>query len=279
MKVLVLGHRGMLGQAIMKTWTDFEVIGADRQELDIAKPEEVTQALRTHQPKVVMNCAAYTGVDDCETHELEADLINGTAVGHIAQACQACDAILVHISTDYVFDGQQAAGYTENASTGPINAYGRTKLHGEKELQAFCPEYYLIRTSWLYGPGGKNFVRTMLQLGQTKHEIKVVNDQHGKPTLTTDLSAFIKSLVLERAPYGTYHGINEGATTWYDFARAIFTQARLSVNLVPCSSQEFPRPAQRPAWSILLNTKRPKLRAWDVALRDYLAEINYPPAV
>ncbi len=266
----------MLGQAIMSTWPEHHLVGLDQPEIDITKPQDITHALLTYRPNLVINCAALTAVDQCETREEVADRVNGTAVGYVARACAAQRLPLVHFSTDYVFDGHKETGYAEDDQPGPpINAYGRTKLHGEEQLRLNTTRFYLVRTSWLYGAGGKNFVQTMLDLSKTQPEIRVVNDQHGKPTSTVDLSLFVKSLVQDHAPYGTYHGVNEGATTWYDFAVEIFRQAGLSSIIKPCTTAEFPRPAQRPAWSILNNTKRPLLRLWTEALRDYLSEIGY----
>lgn len=276
MKVLVLGAQGMLGQAIMSTWPEFDMVGLDRPEIDITKPREATHALVTYRPNLVINCAAMTAVDDIETHEAEADRVNGTAVGYIAKACDAQRIPVVHLSTDYVFEGIKEFGYTESDQpTTPVSAYGRTKLHGEQQLMINTKRYYLVRTAWLYGPGGKNFVQTMLDLAKTKPELQVVNDQHGKPTLTQDLSMFIKSLVTSHAPYGIYHGVNEEPTTWYDFAVEIFRKAGMTTIVKPCATSEFPRPAKRPAWSVLRNTKRPPLRPWTEALRDCLTELGY----
>ncbi len=276
MKVLVIGHKGMLGQAIMETWPEHDMVGLDRPDIDITKPLEIRPALITYKPAAAINCAAYTAVDQCETEEDKADAVNGTAVGYIARACDTAHIPLVHISTDYVFDGNKSEGYSEDDQVGPpSNAYGRTKLHGEEQLRLNAQRHYLVRTSWLYGPGGKNFVQTMLELGRSKPELKVVNDQHGKPTYTRDLSLFIKSLLVDRAPFGTYHGVNEAPTTWYDFTQEIFRQSGITTPVLPCSSAEFPRPAKRPEWSILLNTKRPPLRLWTEALSDYLANLNY----
>lgn len=289
MNVLVIGANGMLGQAVMDTWQDVHVLGRDSSEFDITDPVYVRRVMAELRPKVVINCAAYTNVDDCEKNEAMATKVNGTAVGYLAKACADQKATLVHISTDYVFDGLNEDGYREDdIPTTPVNAYGRTKLHGEEQLMRNAERYYLVRTSWLYGPNGnpapgvdapmrskENFVRTMLDLAQTKPELRVVSDQHGKPTYTRDLAAFIKHLVLDRAPYGIYHGVNEEPTTWFDFAKEILTQAGYATPVKPVSSAEFPRPAKRPAWSILLNTKRPLLRPWPEALRDYLSEMGY----
>lgn len=273
----------MLGQAMVEAWFDHDVLGKDLPDFDLTNPIDVRRTIATIQPNVVVNCAAYTDVDRCETEEDQADRVNGTGVGYLAQACDAQKSTLVHISTDYVFDGTRKSGYIEQAQFNPVSAYGRTKVHGEQQLRLHSKRAYLVRTSWLYGPGGpstgsgqrKNFVQTMLELGKSKPELKVVNDQHGKPTYTRDLASFVKRLVVERAPYGTYHGVNEGATTWYDFAKEIFRQAGVDTPVKPCSTKEFPRPAKRPAWSVLLNTKRPLLRLWSSALGDYLIELGY----
>ena len=275
MKTLVTGANGMLGQAVMDTWSDMDPIGFDLPNLDITNPQHIAKALDLYQPNVLVNCAAYTNVDACEDNELTANRINGTAVGFLAKACQLRDIRLIHISTDYVFAGDDLEGYSENALIAPLNAYGRSKAKGEHEIITNAHQYYLVRTSWLYGPGGKNFVSTMLDLAKTKSELKVVDDQHGKPTYTRDLAVYLKELVLDHAPSGIYHGVNEEETTWYDFTREIFRLANVATPVQPCSTDEFPRPAKRPAWSTLLNTKRPLMRPWREALRDYLQKLGY----
>lgn len=286
MKTLVTGANGMLGQAVMDTWSDMDPIGFDLPDLDITSPPQIAKILDLYQPSVLVNCAAYTNVDKCEDDELMAGRVNGTAVGFLAKACKLRDIRLIHISTDYVFDGSNGQGYAEDAAIAPVNAYGRTKAKGEREIISNAHQFYLVRTSWLYGPNGKNFVSTMLDLAKTPSSpapsatpsqaggvIKVVNDQHGKPTYTRDLAIFIKQLVLDHAPSGIYHGVNEEQTTWYDFTREIFKQAGVKTPVSPCTSDEFPRPAKRPTWSTLLNTKRPKVRPWVEALADYLVTI------
>ncbi len=275
MRVMVIGAKGMLGQATLDAWFDHDVLALDLPQLDITDPVQVKRIIANLAPQVVINCAAYTDVDGAESHYDLADRVNGIAVGYLAQACDAHRIPLVHISTDYVFDGTAESGYRESDQPKqPVNAYGQTKLHGEQQLLLHVRRFYLVRTSWLYGPGGKNFVGTMLQLGRTKPALQVVNDQHGKPTLTRDLAGFIKKLVVEKAPYGTYHGVNEGSTTWYDFTREIFRQAGINTPVEPTTSDHFSRPAKRPAWSVLLNLKRPPSRPWTEALASYLAEID-----
>ncbi len=295
MKTLVTGASGMLGQAVMETWSDLDPIGFDVQDLDITSPPQIAKILDLYQPNVVVNCAAYTAVDKCEEDEFLAGRINGTAVGFLAKACKLRDIRLIHISTDYVFDGKNEKGYREDGALDPVNAYGRSKAKGEHELITNAHQYYLVRTSWLYGPNGKNFVTTMLELAKTPATpgatpsrdklgagsqaggvLKVVNDQHGKPTYTRDLAVFLKQLVLTHAPTGIYHGVNEEETTWFDFTKEIFRQTGTKIQVESCKSSEFPRPAKRPEWSTLLNTKRPLMRPWKEALRDYLSEIGYP---
>lgn len=266
----------MLGQAVMSTWPEYDLVGLDLPAIDVTSPASIREQLELYRPQLVINCAAYTAVDQCETDEKKADLVNGSGVGFLAKATNERRIRMVHISTDYVFDGLNPHGYKEDDQTAPVNAYGRTKEHGEQQLFVNSQRAWLVRTSWLYGPDGKNFVTTMLELGQTKKELKVVNDQHGKPTFTHDLSLFIKSLVADHAPFGIYHGVNEDATTWCNFAAAIFRQAGLTVTVKPCTTAEFPRPAKRPTYSTLLNTKRAPLRPWTEALRDYLTKLGYP---
>lgn len=276
MKVLVIGAKGMLGSAMMDVWREHQTVGYDRPDIDITRPESIAAVFSKEQPEVVINCAAYTAVDQCETEENVAEFVNATAVGYLAAATKARGVPLVHISTDYVFDGNTLGGYEEDAMTDPVNAYGRTKEHGEKALVANTDRFWLVRTSWLYGPHGKNFVQTMLDVAKEKPAVRVVNDQHGKPTYTHDLANFIKQLVTEQAPFGMYHGVNEPETTWYDFTAAMYRQAGLLTAVTPVSSDQFPRPAKRPTWSSLRNTKRPPMRPWSEALRDYLRILGYP---
>lgn len=275
MKILLLGANGMLAQAITRVWHAHTIIPLDRPEIDLTDSQTIPGILDQHQPDVVVNCAAYTAVDTCETDEATATAINATAVGALALATAERNITMVHISTDYVFDGLKEAGYEEDDQTGnPQNAYGRTKLTGEKQFLANTSQGYLVRTSWLYGPGGKNFVTTMRSLGKTKPALRVINDQHGKPTYTIDLATFLLDLVEARAPFGIYHGVNEEATTWYDFAQEIFRLEHIQTPITPCPTEDYPTPAKRPHWSILLNTKRPALRPWSEALADYLHELN-----
>jgi dTDP-4-dehydrorhamnose reductase len=281
MRVLILGNKGMLGHDMETVFHGQDFIGLDKEELDILNKEKVYESFLTVQPDVVINCAAYTNVDRAEDEENLANLVNGYSVGVLASACREIDALFVHISTDYVFDGEKRQGYNEEDHTSPINAYGRSKMLGENllfdememldQLNPVEGRYFLIRTSWLFGHYGANFVDKMLALAQEEQEIKVVNDQFGKPTYTLDLCKQIKWLIdTKDYPSGTYHVTNEGSTSWYDFAKEIYKLSDISAKVVPCSTAEIERKAKRPMFSILNNNKLPPLRSWQEALKEYL---------
>ena len=272
-KVLVTGAKGMLGQDLCPILEDngYDVVETDVQTLDITNPEMVDEVFEAEKPDFVIHCAAYTNVDKAEEDLKTARLINATGTENIAKACCKYDAAMVYISTDYVFDGgvneKRTIPYTPQDKTSPLNNYGLTKWEGEESVRKYLEKYYICRTSWLYGIHGKNFVETMLSLAD-KPELKVVDDQVGCPTWTVDLSdAIVK--IIETKPYGTYHTCGGGNTSWYGFAREIFEQAGLKVNLKPCTTSEFPRPAKRPAYSIMDNDGL--LRDWKQALKGYMS--------
>lgn len=271
MQVLIIGANGMLGRALQKQFEADQVVAWDRNELDITNREQVLEHLPVCGPDLVINSAAYTDVEKAEEEEDLANKVNGDAVGYLAEVCAKLDIPLVHISTDYVFSGDKEEGYAENiepAST--LNVYGRSKLLGEQLLQARTAKFWLVRTAWLFGPQGKNFVEKMISLGEKKTEVEVVNDQHGCPTFTRDLAQAIFKLTHEGAPYGIYHLVNGGSATWADFAKEIFKTMQMPVRVVPVASEKFPTKARRPKWSVLKNTKRPPLRNWQEALKDYI---------
>lgn len=283
MRVLILGKNGMLGHDLLKVFSKDDVIALGSADLDVTDQERVFEDFMTIQPDVVINATGYTNVDLAEKESEKANEVNGYAVGILAKASREVGATLVHFSTDYVFDGQKAAGYKEEDKTHPVNVYGFSKDLGEKLLvdemesqeDMYEPEgkYFLIRTSWLFGKHGKNFVDTMIRLGKEQKELKVVDDQHGKPTYTLDLARQVKFLLDTREyPSGIYHITNEDETTWYDYAKAIFELYKSKVNVLPCTSQEYSRPAKRPQYSSLVNTKLPPLRPWKEALAEYLSE-------
>lgn len=269
MKVLVTGAKGMLGQDLCPILEDngYDVIETDVNVMDITKPESIEKVFSAEKPEIVIHCAAYTNVDKAEEDIDTARLINVIGTENIAKACNKYDATMVYISTDYVFDGQGKEPYKPLDKTAPLNNYGLTKWEGETAVRENLEKYYICRTSWLYGHHGKNFVETMLSLAD-KPELKVVDDQVGCPTWTVDLASTIVK-ILEVKPFGTYHTCGGGSTSWYGFAKEIFEQAGLKVNLNPCTTDEFPRPAKRPAYSIMDNGGL--LRDWKLALKEYLA--------
>lgn len=268
MPLLVTGAKGMLGQDLCPILEDagYEVIETDVDTLDITNAEQVNQVLKDKMPEVVIHCAAYTNVDKAEDDLKTAELINVTGTENIADACGKLGITMVYISTDYVFDGTKDSPYTPQDKPNPINNYGMTKYEGEEAVRSFCEKHYIARTSWLYGHHGKNFVETMLSL-KDKEELKVVDDQIGCPTWTVELANGILKL-LDSKPYGTYHVCGSGHTTWYGFAKEIFKLSGLEVNLKPCTTDEFPRAAKRPAFSIMENEGI--CRNWQFALKDYL---------
>lgn len=269
-KVLVTGAKGMLGQDLCPILEDngYEVFETDIDNLDITNPQTVDEVFGQEEPDFVIHCAAYTNVDKAEEDIETARLINKQGTENIAKACSKYNITLVYISTDYVFDGKQRTNpYEPLDKTAPLNNYGLTKWEGEEAVRNNLEKYYICRTSWLYGHHGKNFVETMLSLAN-KPELKVVDDQVGCPTWTVDLAnAIVK--IIENKPYGTYHTCGGGSTSWYGFAKEIFEQSKLNVNIKPCSTEEFPRPAKRPAYSIMNNDGL--CRDWKKALKEYLA--------
>lgn len=286
-KIIILGAQGMLGQAMVNAFQqsqNYQIIAWDKQDLDITDKTEVNKKIDCVKPNIVINCAAYTDVDGAESHSDLAIEVNAKAVRSLAKASRLADAFLIHFSTDYVFDGTKKQGYTEaDFSKKAVNVYGESKRLGEKALQEEKRrglKYYLIRTSWLFGPGGKNFVATMLNLAKQTKTLKIVNDQYGKPTYTKDLAQTTKILLESKREPGIYHFTNEPELSWYDFAKIIFcTKHKLnsdfeSPELIPVTSSELRRPAKRPTYSILLNTKLPRGRQIEETLRDYFLELN-----
>ena len=267
MKVLVTGANGMLGQDLCPILEDVGafVIETDVDTLDITNEEQVTNALTDVSPDMVVHCAAYTNVDAAETESDKAELINFKGTENLAKICGKLGITMVYISTDYVFDGEKGSLYVPDDTPNPLNNYGLTKLKGEEAVKKYCEKYYIARTSWLYGHHGKNFVETMISLAN-KPELKVVDDQVGCPTWTVEVANVILKLL--HKPYGTYHVCGTGTTSWYGFAKEIFEQLGLEVNLKPCTTDEFPRPAKRPKYSAMDNGAL--CRKWQVALKDYL---------
>jgi dTDP-4-dehydrorhamnose reductase len=256
---LITGAGGMLGQDLLaRLERDGEkAVGLDRKALDIADAASVGEALDVHRPAVVVNCAAWTAVDDAETREDEALRVNGDGPRVLAEACRDYGAVALHVSTDYVFAGDADAPYAEDAATAPRSAYGRTKLAGEQAVLRTLPESgYVVRTAWLYGAGGGNFVRTMIKLEGLKDTLDVVDDQRGQPTWTADLADRLallgRAAVAGTAPAGVYHGTSGGETTWFGLTQEIFRLLGTDPSRVrPTTSDAFVRPAPRPAYSVL----------------------------
>lgn len=249
---LVTGASGMLGRDLAGLLGP-ACTGLGRDALDITNPASARDVLSSCRPDVVVNCAAWTAVDDAEANENAALAVNGLAVFGLASACRETGALLVQVSTDYVFDGVASTPYPENHPPAPRTAYGRTKLAGEQAVLSLLPEAgYIVRTAWLYGVHGRSFVRTMLQRAQAGVSSSVVDDQRGQPTWTVDVAARIQALVSAGASPGVYHATSSGEATWYDLAREVYRLAGADPGLVdPVSSRVYPRPARRPAYSVL----------------------------
>jgi dTDP-4-dehydrorhamnose reductase len=270
--ILVVGANGMLGRDLMEL-LEGDVRGVDIDEIDITSLESVERMLKTRPPKVVVNAAAYTDVDGCEANRELAMQVNGEGVAHLALVTREIGAKLVQVSTDYVFDGGKGSPYLEDDPPAPLSVYGESKYAGELNAR-LNPDHLIVRTQWLYGLNGKNFVETMLRLGSEKPELAVVDDQIGSPTWTVDLSLAIRALVTKGCR-GTYHAANGGFCSWNDFARAIFAEAGMTVTVNPLTTEQLGRPAPRPRYSTLDCGKlaqdadfRPQ--PWREALHTYL---------
>ncbi len=270
--ILVVGANGMLGRDLIALLGD-RGHGIDIEDIDITSPESVMTVIGELKPEVVINCAAYTDVDGCESNTETAMAVNGEGVAYLAMACRDIGALLVQVSTDYIFDGGKGTPYVEDDAPCPLSVYGESKLAGEMNA-SFSPEHLVVRTQWLYGLHGKNFVETMLRLGAEKDELTVVDDQIGSPTWTVDLSRSIIALI-DNGCRGVYHAANSEYCSWNGFAQAIFEEAGLNVTVKPMTTLELNRPARRPLYSTLECSKlaadtgfRPQ--AWRTALREYL---------
>ena len=258
-KILITGCNGQLGnemQQLATQYPTFEYIFTDVKELDITDPAAVRDFVRKHQPHCIVNCAAYTAVDRAETDEKKCDLLNHIAPMYLAQAIEEQGGTMIHISTDYVFDGTAFRPYTEDAPTCPATVYGRTKLAGEEAVTHHCPSAAIIRTAWLYSSYGNNFVKTMLRLGREKEQLGVIFDQIGTPTYARDLAQVIFNILTQGVRPGIYHFSNEGVTSWYDFTKAIHRIADIrTCHVKPLHTEEYPTPARRPHYSVLDKTK------------------------
>lgn len=272
MKILLLGKTGLLGKAILSAFEGHHnVTATEHTECDVTDVNSIEHWVSEISPELVINATGYTAVDRAEEERDRAFCVNADGVGNLCKILAPKNIPLIHFSTDYVFDGEKKEGYGECDSPSPVSVYGASKAGGESEIQKNLVNFYLIRTAWLFGPGGKNFVDTMLSMVEEGREriLKIVNDQMGNPTYTADLAQAVLRL-LNGAPYGIYHIVNTGDCSWYDFASEIFHQLGLPQKIIPITSKELNRAAVRPHYSILRSTKLPPLRHWKEALADYL---------
>lgn len=276
----MLGGSGQLGGDVgdAARGEGDSVAAPSREACDITDPHAVERAITAIRPEAVINCAGWTQVDAAEDHEPEAELVNATAAGIVAGACAAAGVRLCHISTDYVFDGTATTPIDESARPEPRSAYGRTKLHGEVAVRERCPDHLIVRTSWLFGRAGPNFVLTILRLATERSELRVVADQRGAPTWTGHLAPAILRLI-EIGPPGTYHLTNSGVTTWHGLAVAATRARRIDTDVIPITTAEYPTTAARPAYSVLDNRRwrelgEHPLPSWEAGLRSYLATLE-----
>ncbi|MBK8700597.1 MAG: dTDP-4-dehydrorhamnose reductase [Saprospiraceae bacterium] len=287
MKILVLGSNGQVGEAIKTisaSYPKFNFVFAGRADIDLEDPD-LGQKIMDEHANYVINCAAYTQVDRAETEVLKSWKINTCAVGRIAQACVACGATLIHLSTDYVYDSNRGLPYRESDPTAPKSVYATTKLSGEVLARFFKPDTLIVRTSWIYSDTGHNFVNTMLNLAQKRKSLTVVNDQFGAPTCAADLASALMKMVEHIQNQGVdqlggiYNYANEGITTWYDFAREIFSFMDIGIDLQPISTQDYGAKAPRPAWSVMSlarvkNTFHLTIPHWRQSLHKTLTQSN-----
>ena len=276
MKILILGHRGMLGSdLLLRMMAAHDVTGKDVGDFDITVEDDCGCVIAECSPDVVINAAAYTNVDGCETDRERCFAVNAVGVKNIALACRGKGIRIVHFSTDYIFDGRKETPYVEEDEPAPLNVYGASKLEGERFLQAFSDRWLLIRTAWLYGKNGKNFVKTILEKADAVKTLDVVDDQIGAPTYSWDLAAAVQLLV-EGGHEGLFHLTNRGRCSWHEFACKIMQYAgKNDVTVRPIPSADLARPAVRPAWSVLSSRKFSEatgktMRFWQIALQDYL---------
>ena len=276
MVVLVTGASGQLGQAIQfiaKYHSEIKFVFCSSSDLDISNKENCQTVFQNTKPDFCINAAAYTAVDKAESERDKAELINVLGSKNIAEACNNFDVKLIHISTDFVFDGSNDKPYTETQITNPKGVYGQTKLDGEKEIQNIFQNYYIIRTSWVYSQFGNNFMKTMLRLASERTSLSVVNDQIGTPTNAVDLAEALVQIVLNNNQYGIYNFSNEGQCSWYDFAKKIFEINNVNIDLKAIPTSEFPTPAERPKYSVLDKSKIKStfgitIKTWEESLKS-----------
>lgn len=277
--ILVTGANGQLGQEIVRIVDEgVTLIGLDRKQLDVTDLSMCSMAMATYRPSAIIHAGAYTAVDKAETEPDEAYKVNAMGTRNLAIVAREVSAKLCYVSTDYVFDGAGDRPYNEYDDTNPQSVYGKSKRAGEILLQSLCDKWFIVRTSWVYGLHGNNFVKTMLKLSQERNELTVVHDQVGSPTYTLDLALFLVSLVKTEA-YGIYHASNAGSCSWYEFAKAIFEESGKQIKLTPCTTDEFPRPAPRPLYSVMDHSAIRQngfqdLPPWRESLRAFLSKLQ-----
>jgi len=276
MKILITGGKGMLAQDLVQPLhsREHQVLALGRTDLDVTVYNQVANVVKQFSPNLIIHCAAFTRVDDCERKQELALLVNGRGSRNVALLCEELNIPMVYISSDYVFEGNQAQGYAELDATGPLSVYGKSKLEGELEVQRHLQKFYIVRTSWLFGREGPSFVKTIIEMAAARPELTVVDDQTGSPTWRADLVPALVRL-MSSGHFGIYHLTNSGATTWYGFARRILELIGSSTPVRPITSAELARPAPRPACSILLNQNWKRLTgevlpSWEDALKNYL---------
>jgi len=277
MRLLVTGAAGMLGHEVVAAATRLghEVAAWDLPECDLTDAGATLDAIRRLNPRAVINCAAYTNVDGAEEDEPNATRINGDAAGNVARACAAAGARLVHVSTDYVFDGTKREPWVESDATNPLGAYGRSKLLGEDLVRAELADQAIVRTAWLFGPHGPNFVSTMLRLASDRDEVEVVTDQVGSPTFAGHLAPALVDMA-ERTETGTFHGAGAGSCSWYELTLEAFDAAGVNCRVLPTTAEKFARPAPRPAYSVLGSEREHPitLPPWQQGVRAHLAALE-----
>ncbi|WP_027108680.1 dTDP-4-dehydrorhamnose reductase [Lacticigenium naphthae] len=274
MKIMITGANGQLGQELQQLLDEMELeyFGCDSDEMDITDSSKVSAVFNEVQPTIVFHCAAYTAVDNAEDDGKELNYkVNVLGTENIAKACKKRQAKMVYISTDYVFNGKNENEYLTSDTPDPINEYGKAKLKGEEMVQKHLSMYYIVRTSWVFGQYGKNFVYTMLKLSETKSELAVINNQYGRPTWTRTLAEFMIYLIEKEVPYGIYHLSNDGECSWYEFSKEILKDKEITID--PVTSEEYPQKAQRPQHSILSLEKTKKtgfeIPTWQQALASF----------
>ncbi len=276
MRLLVTGAAGMLGHRVVADARALghDVTGIDLPDLDLTDETQTHRRIAELAPGTIINCAAYTDVDAAETAEAVALAVNGQAAGNLARAAAAIDARIVHLSTDYVFDGVNDTPWTERDEPRPLGAYGRTKLEGELQVAAAGGEHAIVRTAWLFGAGGPNFCDTMLRLAAERDEVSVVTDQMGSPTWAGHLSPALIELAERRGDVGVFHGAGSGRCSWNELTLELFERAGVSCRVLPTTSDQFPRPAPRPAWSVLGTEREPgvTLPPWQDGVQGHLDE-------